>query len=145
MATKFTFKRKLYTRYDATDNLKRMKDSDILAEKPKDVNNFTGVARNAITGATAAGVGGLALGAARGLTVKGSRLASAGRLAGKYGKIGAIGGALVGAGLTVSKNRKQAEDNQFYNERLAYAKRQALRREKKDWKTNMTQRDGYSY
>ena len=145
MATKFILKRKLYTRYDATDNLKRMKDSDILAEKPKDVNNFTGVARSTITGATAAGIGGLALGAGKGLATKGSQLASAGKLAGKYGKVGAIGGALLGAGLAISKNKKQAEDNQFYNERLAYAQKQALRREKKDWKTNMTQRDGYSY
>ena len=55
------------------------------------------------------------------------------------------GGALIGAGIAYSKGRKQAEENEFYNKRLQYAQKQALRREKKDWKTNMTQRDGYSY
>ena len=57
----------------------------------------------------------------------------------------AIGGAVLGAGIGYLKNRKEAKENRFYNQRLEYAQRQAIRREKKDWKTNMTQREGYSY
>lgn len=37
-------KRKLFTKYDDTDNLKRMKDSDILAEKPKQAPGYGSVA-----------------------------------------------------------------------------------------------------
>ena len=40
---------------------------------------------------------------------------------------------------------KADKENKFYNNRLEYAQRQALRREHADWKANMTQREGYSY
>ena len=61
---------------------------------------------------------------------------------GKYGAL--IGG--VSAGIyAMNQRNKQAKANQFYNDRLEFAQRQAKRREKIDWKTNMTQREGYTY
>lgn len=148
MATSIKLKRKLYTRWDETDNIKRMKDSDILAEKEKPTTNYGGIAAGAATGAVAAGAAGATIGAAKGLikpAAGAGRLASMGKFAGKYGKVGLLAGGALAAAAAYNKGKKQAEENQFYNQRLQYAKRQALRREKKDWKTNMTQRDGYSY
>lgn len=147
MALTLKMKRKLYTQWDETDNLKRMKDSDILAEKERTVGYGSTV--KAAAGGAAAGLGaGAIIGGTKGLvkpTQGMSRLASAG----KGLKGGALAGVAIGgtiaAAIAHNKNKKQQEENQFYNQRLAYAKRQALRRERKDWKTNMTQRDGYSY
>ena len=68
-----------------------------------------------------------------------------GRGAAKFGKAGAMIGGLTAGVMAYNKGSKQAKDNEFYNQRLEYAKRQALRRERADWKTNMTQREGYSY
>ena len=48
-------KRKLFTKYDDTDNLKRMKDSDILAEKPKQAPGYGSVAGAALGGAALGG------------------------------------------------------------------------------------------
>lgn len=132
----YTIKRKLYTRYDDTDNLKRMKDSDILAEQKKEAPGYGDVVSKTAGGAI---VGGLAAGIAGGLKSKSLAGAS------KYGKLGAMGVGL-GAGLmALNKRDKEAADRNFYNKRLAYAQKQAKRREKIDWKSNMTQRDGYSY
>ena len=68
-----------------------------------------------------------------------------GSSAAKLGKIGATVGAIGAAASAYKKASEKAAENNFYNQRLDYAKRQALRRERKDWRTNMTQRDGYSY
>lgn len=149
MATKVTLKRKMYTQWDETDNLKRMKDADILAEKKKQTTNYGSIATNAAGAAVAAGTGGAIYGAFKG--GQAGKAAGTGILngmksgMGKYGKTGLAAGAVLGAGYAYAKSRKQAKENEFYNKRLAYAQKQALRREKKDWKTNMTQRDGYSY
>ena len=135
----YQLKRKSFTKWDETDNLKKMKDSDILAENKKKTTDFGSIGGSAVTGAVVgSGAGAIAGGVARagGSVLKGA-------------KIGAGKGALVGAGVAAAaqylKGRKQAKDNKFYNDRLAYAKRQAARRERKDWKGNMTNRDGYSY
>ena len=50
---RFILKRKLYTVYDETDSLKRMKDSDILAQQKKEAPGLGNVAQSAITGAVA--------------------------------------------------------------------------------------------
>lgn len=137
-----TFRLKRFTQWDETDRLKAMKDSDILAEKKRSSAGNT--ASNMVTGAVGGAVVGTGVGMASGLvTGKGfkGKLSAAGRL----GKTAAIGGAVLGAGVGYMKNRKEAKENRFYNQRLEYAQKQAIRREKKDWKTNMTQRDGYSY
>jgi len=135
----YILRRKLFTRYDDTDNLKRMKDSDILAEQhKKPATTGTQVATGALAGAGLVGAGGLVRGFIKG---KGNRLATAGKL----GKRGAIIGAAIGTGAMLYKRGKEKQENEFYNRRLDYAQRQALRREKADWKANMTQRDGYSY
>ena len=119
--------RKTFTQWDATDNLKRMKDADILAESKKPTSNYGGI--------------GSAVGA--GLAAKNGTSIMKGLSRG--GKLGAITGGLTAAGIALHKGKKQNEQNQFYNQRLEYAQQQALRRERKDWKQNMTQRDGYSY
>lgn len=132
--TKFRYK--AFTQWDETDNLKRMKDSDILAEQKKTVssgNVWRGAAGGAIAGA---GIGSVLGGA----LAKGN---SAGFI--KGGKYGALAGGILAGAAAMKANKQQAKENQFYNNRLEYAQRQARRRERKDWKTNMTQRDGYSY
>lgn len=137
----FKIKRKFFSKYDETDNLKRMKDSDILAEKKKESPSLIPTARAGVTGALA---GGAILGTAGMIKAK-----KAGSSILKGGKKGAIAGALVGAAAlgaaALKKREKESEDNHFYNKRLEYAQKQAKRREAKDWKENMTQRDGYSY
>ena len=134
-------RRKLFTKYDDTDNLKRMKDSDILAEKPKQAPGYGSVATGAL--------GGAALGATVGSVAGAFRKGKAGNSLltrmGKGGKTGLILGGLAAGGMALHNRNKQAKENEWYNNRLNFAQRQARRREKKDWKTNMTQRDGYSY
>ena len=142
---KYILKRKSFTKWDETDNLKRMKDSDILAEQKKKQPGYGGVVQGSLGGAVVGGIGGAAAGAISGLGKKGARVATAGARASKLGKLGAVGGALLVGGKALKDRNDQAQDNNFYNKRLAYAQRQAVRREKKDWKSNMTQRDGYSY
>ena len=153
----YILKRRLFTQYDDTDNLKRMKDSDILAEQhKKPMTTGSQVATGAIGGAL---VGGAALGVGRALVGKGgpravtgnalqrggARAFNAGVRAGKGMRAGLIGGALVGTAVMLHRRGKEKQANEFYNRRLDYAQRQAMRREKADWKANMTQRDGYSY
>ena len=139
---RYIFKRKLFTKWDETDNLKRMKDSDILAEQKKKQPGYGGVAQGALGGAV---VGGIGAGLAGGISGAKGGWKNAMKKASKYGKYGAIGGALLVGGKALKDRNDQAQENNFYNKRLAYAQRQAMRREKKDWKSNMTQRDGYSY
>ena len=130
--------RKNFTQWDETDRLKGMKDSDILAEKKRSTAATGSMIRSGLAGASLGGLTGTVSGFISG---KGKRIATAG----KVGRTGAVLGAGVGASLTYLKNRKKMDENRFYNNRLDYAQRQALRRERKDWKINMTQRDGYSY
>lgn len=140
----YILKRKIYSQYDDTDNLKKMKDSDILAEKKKKPE--TSSARY-ISSGLSAGLAGAGLGAAVGIArgkghiFKGSRWAKAP----KHGAVGLAAGAGLGLLSVASKRSKERADNAFYNDRLEYAQRQARRREKADWKSNMTQREGYSY
>lgn len=136
-------KRKVFTIYDDTDNLKRMKDSDILAEKKKKNPVSLGtVAGTAAAGALAGGAAGSVIGGFTKNRVAGSSFLSK---MGRGGKKGLIYGGLLAGGAAVLNRSKHSKDNQFYNERLEYAQRQAKRRERKDWKANMTQREGYSF
>ena len=140
---KFIVKRKLYTVYDDTDNLKRMKDSDILAEKYRQPTVSPGaVAGSAVAGAALGGLGGSVVGAFTKKKKPGTGVLSK---MGRGGKKGLLFGGLAAGGLAMLNRTHQSKENQFYNDRLAYAKRQAQRREKADWKQNMTQRQGYSY
>jgi hypothetical protein len=147
------YRQKVYTRYDMTDRLKQMRDSDILAEKEKEkmsereATGGVSVGKAALGGAAIAGV-------ASGLNnyMKGAKLG--------FGKRAAVKGALLGTGLsmgynalrgmTTSKEKRQEvqrynEDVDFYNKRLREAQKQAKRREAVDWKNNMTNREGYTY
>lgn len=141
---RYIMKRKSFTKWDETDNLKRMKDSDILAEQKKKQPGYGGVVQGSLGGAVVGGSAGAVAGGIGSLFNKGARSNWA-RNAGKLGKLGAVGGALLVGGKALKERDDQAHENNFYNKRLAYAQRQAIRREKKDWKSNMTQRDGYSY
>ena len=135
-------RKKLFTMYDDTDSLKRMKDSDILAQKKKKAPGIGSTITATATGA-AAGLGlGSVIGGAKGLAKTGPGLLKGATSGGKYGAL--VGG--VTAGLyALNQRNKQAKENQFYNNRLEYAQRQAKRREKIDWRNNMTQREGYTY
>lgn len=149
--TKYKLKRKVFTRWDETDTLKGMRDSDILSQKKKTINGTeaaTGLASNALKGAAAVGVGGALAGSIIGAAGKSgfvNKMKGAGKGAGKLGKVGLIAGGVIGAAKAAKSINDQANENAFYNRRLGYAQRQAKRRERKDWKTNMTQREGYSY
>lgn len=140
----YTLKRKTFTKYDDTDNLKRMKDSDILAEKKRQPST-TGahMAAAGLSGALAGGAIGSVVGIGKGTggVLNASRWAKVP----KAGRTGLIVGAGVGLASMASKRSKEKAENSWYNRRLEYAQRQAKRREKADWKANMTQRDGYSY
>lgn len=135
----YRLKRKNFTKYDETDALKRMKDSDILAEKPK-----TSSSKPVIGTALSAGLGGAALGGLSGAFGKKANGSLLSRM-GKGGKKGALIGAGIGLAVGLSRKSKKDDANDFFNRRLEYAQRQAKRREKKDWKDNMTNREGYSY
>jgi len=137
-------KRKLYTQWDDTDNLKRMKDSDILAEKKRKGPGYGPAVSSAIGGAlTGAAVGATALGISKGIKNKSWKSAASGlSKGGKYGAL--VGGSIMALG-ALNRKHKADRENKFYNDRLEYAQNQALRREHADWKSNMTQREGYSY
>ena len=135
------FKTKQYTRWDDTDALKRMRDSDILAEKKKSGtlgDTATKMGMGAAVGATLGSVVGGIAGLKRG---------GKGFIAGAKG--GAVAGSLLAGGAAGTAaavaNSKKQKDINFYNNRLEYAKKQSLRREKADWRQNMTQREGYTY
>lgn len=141
----YRLKRKSFTKYDDTDNLKRMKDSDILAEKKKTPATTP---YHTVAATLGGGLVGGALGAA-GNAAFGRKVAKGGAKFGKRfvkgGKVGILAGAAIGLSTMSARRNKEQADNEFYNRRLEYAQRQAKRREKADWKSNMTQRDGYSY
>lgn len=143
-------KRKLFTKWDDTDRLKEMKDSDILAEKKRSTGYgsvVSGAAGTALGLGAAGAVGGAAYGLSKMGKVSGvaNKARMVGRMAGGIAGKAALGGALIGGTIALAKRSKKSKENQFYNDRLEYAQRQARRREKKDWKTNMTQREGYTY
>lgn len=141
-------KRKLYTQWDETDNLKRMKDSDILAEKKKTGPGYGSVLSSTAGGALAgATIGATALGIKHGIKGIKNKNVIGGALKGvkRGGKWGAvIGGTALAVG-ALKRKHKADKENKFYNNRLEYAQRQALRREHADWSSNMLQREGYSY
>lgn len=119
------FRLKNFTKWDETDSIKQMKDSDILAEPKKNNSSINyRVAKHGLLGAATGGLVG---------ALKGNA------------KTGAILGGLGGLALGNLKTSKEKEENKFYNDRLRYAKTMALRREKKDWKLNQTGREGYTY
>ena len=117
MAAIIRLKRRMYTQWDETDNLKRMRDSDILAEKQRQTTDYGAIARGAAAGTVAAGTAGAVFGAGKGVFNPGSvgaasRVSGLGKGISKYGKLGMAGGALIGAGIAYSKGRKQAEENE---------------------------------
>ena len=139
---KYKLKRRFFTRYDDTDRLKQMRDSDILAERKKEMPGYGDLISSTTGGVLAGAAGGGLIGGASGLLSKNGKLI---RGAARGGKIGAVVGGTTALILATKKRNKNRKDRTFYNDRLEYAQRQARRREKKDWKENMTQREGYTY
>lgn len=133
---------KNFTQWDETDSLKKMRDSDVLAEQKKK-GTYGNTAKKTALG----GAGGAVLGSAIGAGLGALKGGAAGAIRGaKKGAAigGASGAAVTGTAAAIGNSKKQSEINN-YNSRLKYAKRQALRREKADWKSNMTNREGYTY
>lgn len=153
MATIYKLRRKNFTLYDETDSLKRMKDSDILAQTKRKTSDPKAAMRSAGYGAlTGMGIGagiGTALGGlatgSLGKRATTSIISGMGRGLGTGLKWGGFAGMGIGVYNHIRKNKDQYNENRQYNQRLEYAQRQAKRRERADWKINMTQRDGYSY
>ena len=58
---RYILKRKSFTKWDDTDNLKRMKDSDILAEQKKKEPGYGGVVSGSLGGAAVGGTVGLGM------------------------------------------------------------------------------------
>lgn len=137
---KMIIKRKLYSKYDDTDEIKRMKDSDILDAQEKKLNRLERIIRTLKNTGNKAIIGGVAGGA---LSLIGKNKSLDKTL--RHAKLGAGIGAAGGLIQSVRVNNKEAEDTEFYNDRLRYAKKHARRRERSDWRNNMTQREGYSY
>lgn len=133
-------KRKLYSKYDETDEIKRMKDSDILDAKPKKVNKEEQFKRILRKIGHKAAVG-TAIGA--GLSLLGKNRSWDKTL--RNMKWGAGIGAIYGSIQSHGQNKQERDDSDFYNDRLEYAQKHARRRERSDWRNNMTQREGYSY
>lgn len=129
------FREKQYTKYDETDHLKQMRDSDILAQKKR--SNW-GLRGQNVADAAIGAAAGAVIGSGVGMFKKGTTIKSGG----KYGAL--IGGGLAGA-ISLAKTRQQKRDNNFYNNRLEYAQRHARRRERADWKNNNLNREGYTY
>ena len=146
------YRQKIYTRYDMTDRLKQMRDSDILAEKEKEK-----ISTSEATGSISAGKAALGGAVAGGLIAAGNNYMKGGK--GWFKGRGAMKGALIGGGLALAHNAvksitsgdkaKEAEqynkDVDFYNKRLREAQQQSRRREAADWKNNITNREVYTY
>jgi hypothetical protein len=147
---KYILKRKLYTvprngsytLYDYTDEFKKMNDSDILAQRKMQPPKQKSVGWEAFKS------GLLGAGITAGVSAAGQQLLH-GNIKGWRTSIPAIGVGAVAAlssGIkALRENRKNREFANEYNYRLKYAQAQARKREKADWKANMTLRDGYSY
>lgn len=151
----FTLKRKTFARhtdyvdtyrdYDETDELKRMRDSDILdAQYKQPETSYRKIIGD--------GIGGALLGTTAGFVLdrinnskNGGKFFDMSTMNKTGMKNAALLGTVGGLGLGIHKRRREARKHDFYNTRLRYAKARARRREKADFDANMNKRDGYSY
>lgn len=125
-----------HTKYDRSDRIKQLRDSDILAEKKRsNLGTYVKSGKRAAVG----GALGSAIGAGVGFAKGGLRGVVRGA------KIGAGTGAVLGGAAGLASTHNEREQNRFVNRRLAEAKYQARRREARDWKNNTVNRDGYTY
>ena len=133
---------KTFSKYDETDRIKRMKDSDILDEEyKKDPGvSLKEVSRDLATGAIIGGV----LGKAN--QISGGRLGSS---ISTDRRKSARNGVIIAGAYDVLKDiyrkHKHGDEVDFYNKRLRQAKKNARRREKSDWLNNTLNREGYTY
>lgn len=131
------------TKYDRTDSIKASKDSDILAMKKKKDGTYLKSAKAGVAGAAVGGTVGAIAGAAGNL--KKGNLLGAVKNAKRGAKAGAVvGGTVAGAG-TLAATHNTRTETRFVNNRIEEAKKNAQRREAKDWHNNSTNREGYTY
>ncbi len=132
---------KTFSKYDSTDRLKKMKDSDILEEEYKKTPGVSlkEVTKDLLTGA----VIGAGLGKINKLT--GNRVSSFGTDWRETAKHGILAAAAYDLAKDLHRKHKEGEEVEFYNKRLRQAKKNAKRREKSDWLNNTYNRDGYTY
>ena len=132
---------KTFSKYDETDRIKRMKDSDILAE---DYKKTPGVSTKEVSRDLLAGA---ILGAVVGKVNKlsGNKL----NLSSTDWRDSAKKGILAAGAYDVLKDmyrkHKDGDKVEFYNKRLKQAKKNAKRREESDWLNNTLNREGYTY
>ena len=132
---------KTFSKYDETDRIKKMKDSDILAEEYQKTPGVSlkEVTKDLTTGAVVGGIVGKIN------ELSGNRL----RLGSTDWKDSARNGAIIAGLYDILKDtyrkHKYGDDVDFYNKRLRQAKRNAKRREKSDWLNNTLNREGYTY
>jgi len=131
-----------FTKYDDSDEIKRLSDSDILAAKKKsNLSSYVKAARDLITSGAIGAVSGTAL-----TMILSKKLGISVKEAAKVGAlVGSTSGAAIGTVRSLKKSEEERESNRRYNKRLDEAKYQADRREKKDWQNQLTGRDNYSY
>ena len=132
---------KTFSKYDETDRIKKMKDSDILAEEYRETPKV-GLKEATRDLATGAIVGSL-IGKVNELS--GNRLGLSSTDWREAGKKGAILGGLYSIAKDLYRKHKYGEEVEFYNKRLRQAKKNARRREKSDWLNNTLNREGYTY
>ena len=132
---------KTFSKYDETDRIKKMKDSDILAEEYRETPKvgLKEAFRDVATGAIAGGL----LGKVNELT--GNRLGLSSTDWRDLGRKGALLGGVYTVGKDLYRKYKYGEEVDFYNKRLRQAKKNARRREKSDWLNNTLNRESYTY
>lgn len=132
---------KTFSKYDETDRLKKMKDSDILEENFKETPGVSlkEAARNVLTGALVGGT----VGKINELT--GNKLNLSDTDWKNTLKKGAVAGGIYAIGKDLYRKSAEGDEVDFYNKRLRQAKKNAKRREKSDWINNTLNREGYTY
>lgn len=132
---------KTFSKYDETDRLKRMKDSDILAEEYKKTPGVSlkEVTRDLVSGAVLGG----AVGKINEMT--GNKLGLSDTDWRSTAKHGAIAAGVYDVLKDTYRKHKDGDEVDYYNKRLRKAKKNAKRREKSDWINNTLNREGYTY
>lgn len=132
---------KTFSKYDSTDRIKKMKDSDILAEEYKKTPGVTAkeVTKDLVSGA----VLGALLGKAN--EISGNKIKGLGTDWRKTARKGILAAGAYDLAKDLYRKHRDGEKVEFYNKRLRQAKKNAKRREESDWLNNTLNRDGYTY
>lgn len=132
---------KTFSKYDSTDRIKKMKDSDILAEDYKKTPGVSvkEVSRDLISGAV---IGALA---GKINELSGNKIKGLGTDWRESARKGILAAGAYDLAKDIYRKHRDGEKVEFYNKRLREAKKNAKRREESDWKNNTLNREGYTY